>query len=146
MDWGMDLLTTSPRDSELQLQHYRWSPHFTDHYMLSLLQVCCICNSCSLVTAPCSGDSSAFRAHVVNVPANIPHLNSQPAWVPRYTAPGGPNRKHRLQQYPYCCYGRLPSHSLGIVDVFTGLYQATRVLSRDRYTCIATVLQATIYP
>jgi hypothetical protein len=50
---------------------------------------------------------------------------------------GGPNRKHCLQQYLYCCYGQLPSDSPDIVDVFTGRYQAAHVPSRDR--CLATV-------
>jgi hypothetical protein len=54
----------------------------------------------------------------------------------------GPNRKHRMQKFFYWCYGRLPSDSLDIVDVLTGRYQASPVLSRDR--CIATVLHATI--
>jgi hypothetical protein len=55
---------------------------------------------------------------------------------------GGPNRKHRFQQFLYCCYGRLSSDSPDIADVFTGRYQATHVPSRDR--CIATVLHTTI--
>jgi hypothetical protein len=37
----------------------------------------------------------------------------------------------------------LPSDSPGIVDVFTGRYQATHVPSRDH--CIETAIQATIF-
>jgi hypothetical protein len=37
---------------------------------------------------------------------------------------------------------QLPSDSHGIIDVFTGRYQATDVPSRDR--CMATVLHVTI--
>jgi hypothetical protein len=65
---------------------------------------------------------------------------TQPAWGPRYI---GPNRKNRVQQSLYCCYGRLPSDSSDIVDLFTGRYQATHIPSR--YRCIVTVLHATIY-
>jgi hypothetical protein len=36
----------------------------------------------------------------------------------------------------------LPSDSPGIIDVFTGRYQATHVSTRDR--CIATAIHATI--
>jgi hypothetical protein len=75
---------------------------------------------------------------------NVPQLNSvsQPGLLaiqPR----GGPNRKHHLQQFFYCCYGRLPSDSSEIVDMFIGRYQADHVPFRDR--CIATVLHATMY-
>jgi hypothetical protein len=45
-----------------------------------------------------------------------------------------------VSQFLYCCFGRLPSESPDIFDVFTGSYQATHVPSRDR--CIATVLYA----
>jgi hypothetical protein len=80
-------------------------------------------------------------------PANIPQLNSlnstEPAWGPPYIDPGGPSRKHRSNQFFYCCYRRLPSDSPDIVDVFTCRYQATHVPSRDR--CIATVLHVAIY-
>jgi hypothetical protein len=56
---------------------------------------------------------------------------------------GGPNRKHRLQQSLYYCYGRLPSNNSDIVDVFTGRYQATYILFRGR--CIAPVLHVTLH-
>jgi hypothetical protein len=55
---------------------------------------------------------------------------------------GGLNRKHRPKQSLYCCYGRLPSDSPDIVDVFTDRCQATHVSSRDRF--VATVLHSTI--
>lgn len=46
-----------------------------------------------------------------------------------YVQPGGrPTRKHRFQHISYC-YGRLPSDSSDVVDVFTGCYQATPVVS-----------------
>jgi hypothetical protein len=51
---------------------------------------------------------------------------------PYYIAPGGSNRKHRPQQFFYCCYGRLPSDSPDIVDLFTGRYRATHIPSSDR--------------
>jgi hypothetical protein len=56
---------------------------------------------------------------------------------------GGPNRQHLFQQFFYSCYGRLPSDSQSIVDVFASRYQVTYVSSCDR--CIATVIHATIF-
>lgn len=55
---------------------------------------------------------------------------------------GGSNRKHRLEEFSYCCYGRLPSDSSDMVDVFTGRYQVTHVPLRDH--CTATILYATL--
>jgi hypothetical protein len=53
------------------------------------------------------------------------HTGEELAWGPCYIASGGSNRKHRLEQSRYCCYGRLPNNNLDIVDVFTSRYQAT---------------------
>jgi hypothetical protein len=75
-------------------------------------------------------------------PANIMQLNSaQWPGVLVIQTRGGPNRKHRFQQFFYC-FEWLPSDNLDTVDVFTGRYQATHVSSRDR--CIATVLHVTL--
>jgi hypothetical protein len=46
------------------------------------------------------------------------------------------------------CHGnlfneQLPSDNPGIVDAFTGLYQATHILSRDR--CIATAIHSALF-
>lgn len=67
---------------------------------------------------------------------------SQPAWDPRYIVLGGPNKRHRFQQFPCFCHGQLPSDSSDIADVFTGRYQATHVPPSD--CCTATALQATM--
>jgi hypothetical protein len=60
-----------------------------------------------------------------------------------------PHRKHRFSCYsptiprPLHAYPlQLPSDIPGIVDVFTGRYQATHVPSRDRY--ITTAIHATV--
>jgi hypothetical protein len=50
-----------------QLERYRWSPHFTNHYTLSLFRACCVFNSHSLATPSNSGDSSASHIHTVTV-------------------------------------------------------------------------------
>jgi hypothetical protein len=66
---------------------------------------------------------------------------TQPAWSPRYSLGKDPTENH-LPQFFSCCYGRLPSDSSDIVDVFTSRYQATYIPSRN--LCIVTVLHATV--
>jgi hypothetical protein len=60
---------------------------------------------------------------------------TQPAWGSHCIA------SERTQQFFYC-YGRLPSDSPDVIDVFIGRYQTAHIISRDR--CIATVLRATV--
>jgi hypothetical protein len=62
-----------------QLQRYGWSPHFKNHYMLSLFSAC-LSNSRYLEAASKSGDSSASRAQVVNV-RRISRNWTHSAWV-----------------------------------------------------------------
>jgi hypothetical protein len=111
-----------------KLQRYCWSPHFTTA-PTKAFPACCVFTSRSLATASNSENNSVSRAHVVTV-WRISSLVADP-------------KKHRLQQFLYCCYGRLPSDSPDVVDVFTDRYQATHVPSRDR--CLATVLHATLW-
>jgi hypothetical protein len=86
----------------------------------------------------------SFLRSLSYYPANVSQVNSLSGPAGLAMLPwGGRNRKHRLQEFFYCCYERLPSDSPDIVDVFTGRYQATHVSSRDR--CIATAPHATIY-
>jgi hypothetical protein len=68
--------------------------------------------------------------------------DTQPAKIPRYTASGRTQQKTPPLTSLTCCYGRLPSNSSDIVEVFIGRYQATHVPFRDR--CIATVLHIKI--
>jgi hypothetical protein len=92
---------------ELDLLTQLYTPHeTTSNYIaianLHTLQIttepakpflaCCVFNSRFIATASNSGNSSAFRAHVVTV-RRISRNWTQPAWGPRYTASGRTQQK-----------------------------------------------------
>jgi hypothetical protein len=98
-----------------------------------------------------NGDSSASRAHVVTVRRiyrNWTHSASLGSSLYRSGADPTENtasnevQKQSNSEFFCCSYGRLPSDSPDIVDIFTGRYESTHVPSRNR--CIATVLHAAI--
>lgn len=76
------------------LQCYHWFPHFTNHYkaLAKLFPACCVSNSCSLVTASNSKNSSASHTQVISSepPVQNSNLNWQltgfPGWWPFHTS------------------------------------------------------------
>jgi hypothetical protein len=109
---------------------------------LNALQITAANTKCFQQPFPSKGCSQLeffnFLHSVLSCLSNIRQLNfseiPQPGWSPLYI---GPERTQQKTPPP------LHSNSPGIVDVFTGRYQATCVHSRDR--CITTVLRATVY-
>jgi hypothetical protein len=81
-----------------QLQHFQWSPHFTNHYTLSLFPACGVSNSHSLTTASNSGDSSASHTHIVTVWWISRNWTHSPGLTSSLYSLGTDNRKHNLQQ------------------------------------------------
>jgi hypothetical protein len=151
MDWILDVLTTCTHHSELQVitaLSLIFTLYKSPQHPLSPFPTCCVFNSRSLATASNSGDSSAFRAHVVARRLTLDiwnPLNCQPSTsrialiVFLNTTLRRPNRKHRFQQYciVVCVFtDTLPrkelhnSFVLCCVRVCCGRYVATAAVYR----------------
>jgi hypothetical protein len=117
MDWWMDLLTTYTHHSELWVIT-ALSLSFTLYKSLhakSFPSLLCLQQQLPSNSLQQWRFFSFLHSHCYCL-ANIPQLNSA-----SLGSSPGPNRKHRLQQFFYCCYVRLPSNSLDIVSAGTCL-------------------------
>jgi hypothetical protein len=131
----LDLLTTCTHHSELHVitALLLISTLYKSKHAKSLL-ACSASKGRSQATTSNSADSSASCVHVIPVRRKFRNWTHSTGLGSSLYSLGGTQQKTLPPTLFYCCYGRLPSDSLDIVDMFTSWYRATRVPCHDHCT------------